>query len=244
LHVENCGFLSDCFYIPAPNLMKRTTNLTITVDDAGSGDLLFGVVIGAYRDETKQFCYNVIDVKYFQEGLFRKKEYLTETSKLVIQLLEKLQPTPHEEINFCQGYIFDEAVEDLRKTYGERIHRIRVIGETQRLVEIAYCDEIRNLGYEPLSERDEKRSKSFFHMMRWLSDNPSMMKYAKTGWPRLSRYRMFKPYAKKAERGTFEAVCADCGESCKVPFKPDDSRPVYCKACWSKRKSNRQKAVN
>jgi len=218
--------------------------LTITVDDAGSGDLLFGVVIGAYRDEPSSFCYDVVDVKFFQPALFRKKEYLTQTSKIVCQLLNRLQPKADEEIHFCQGYIFDEAVEDLRKTYGERIHRIRVVGEPQRLVEIAYLDEIRNLGYEPLQERDEKRAKNFFHMMRWLKSNPEMIKYAKTGWPRLSRYQMFKPYAQKVERGKFTAVCADCGEECEVPFKPDETRPVYCKACWAKRKSTRQKSPN
>ncbi|HTY76058.1 MAG TPA: hypothetical protein VMD05_10915, partial [Candidatus Nanoarchaeia archaeon] len=89
--------------------------MTITVDDAGSGDLLFGIVIGAYRDEPQQFCYDVIDVKYFQPALFRKKEYLTQASKVVTQLLNRLQPRPEEEINFCQGYIFDEAAEDLRE---------------------------------------------------------------------------------------------------------------------------------
>ena len=220
---------------------KGSSGLTITVDDAGSGDLLFGVVIGAYRDETQEFCYNVIDVKYFQPALFRKKEYLTQTYQVVCQLLKRLQPKPEEEIHFCQGYIFDEAVEELRKTYGERIHRIKVIGEPQRLVEIAYLDEIRNLGYEPLAERDEKRAKNFFHMMRWLKANPNMMQYAKTGWPRLARYRMFKPYEQKSERGKFAAVCADCGKECDVPFKPDAARPVYCKACWGRRKSLKPK---
>lgn len=218
--------------------------MTITVDDAGSGDLLYGVVIGAYRDEPQAFCYDVIDVKFFQLGLFRKKEYLTQTSKIVCQLLTRLQPTPQEEIHVCQGYIFDEAVEELRKTYGERIHRIKVIGEPQRLVEIAYLDEIRNLGYEPLPERDEKRAKNFFHMMRWLKSNPGMIKYAKTGWPRLSRYLMFKPYAEKIEKGKFPAICADCGEGCEVPFKPDGNRPVYCQNCWAKRKTSRQKPNN
>ncbi len=221
-------------------MKKGSSSLTITLDDAGSGDLLFGIVIGAYRDETQDFCYDVIDVKFFQPALFRKKEYLTQTSKIVCQLLNRLQPKEDEEIHICQGYIFDEAVEDLRKTYGDRIHRIKVIGEPQRLVEIAYLDEIRNLGYEPMAERDEKRAKNFFHMMRWLKANPNMMQYAKTGWPRLSRYQMFKPYAQKAEKGKFNVVCAECGKECVVPFKPDANRPVYCKTCWALRKSGRQ----
>ncbi|HTY76128.1 MAG TPA: CxxC-x17-CxxC domain-containing protein, partial [Candidatus Nanoarchaeia archaeon] len=128
----------------------------------------------------------------------------------------------------------------LRETFGERIHRIRVVGEPQRLVEIAYLDEIRNLGYEPLPERDEKRAKNFFHMMRWLQEHPDMIKYSKTGWPRLARYRMFKPYAQKTDRGKFETVCADCGKACVVPFKPVVGRPVYCKPCWAKHKQTRQ----
>ena len=103
-------------------------SLTVTVDDAGSGDLLFGIVIGAYREETSEFCYDVIDVKFFQPALFRKKEYLTQTTKIVKQLLDRLQPTQDEEINVCQGYIFDEAVEELREIYGDQIHLVRVVG--------------------------------------------------------------------------------------------------------------------
>lgn len=33
------------------------------------------------------------------------------------------------------------------------------MGEPQRLTEIAYLDEIRNLGYEPLRKRDGNRAK-------------------------------------------------------------------------------------
>ena len=47
------------------------------MDDAGSGDLLFGVVIGAYRDDTQEFKYDVIDVKFFQQ-IFPKKNTLLE----------------------------------------------------------------------------------------------------------------------------------------------------------------------
>jgi CxxC-x17-CxxC domain-containing protein len=211
--------------------------LTITVDDAGSGDLLFGVVVGAYREETAEFKYDLIDVKFYQDS-FSKKEYLQEASRVTAQLLEKLKVKPDEAIHICQGNIFDAAVVDLQKAYGEeRVCRVRVTGEAQRLVEIAYLDEIRNLGYEPLTEREANRAKSFFHMMNWLKANPAMLRYAKTGWPRLKRYRLFKPLQEEV----YSAVCSECGSPCEVPFKPEPNRPVYCQECWKKRKPPRRK---
>ncbi|MBI2547912.1 DNA-directed RNA polymerase [Candidatus Woesearchaeota archaeon] len=37
----------------------------------------------------------------------------------------------------------------------------------------------------------------------------------------------------------FKAVCAECQQSCEVPFEPKPGgRPVYCGACWSKRRNN------
>ena len=38
-------------------------------------------------------------------------------------------------------------------------------------------------------------------------------------------------------RPMYQAVCADCGKDCEVPFKPRGDRPVYCKECFTKRKS-------
>jgi CxxC-x17-CxxC domain-containing protein len=43
----------------------------------------------------------------------------------------------------------------------------------------------------------------------------------------------------RRERVLHKAVCADCKKDCEVPFKPTGERPVYCKECFSKRKSNR-----
>lgn len=218
--------------------------MTVIVDDAGSGDLLFGIVIGAYRPETTEFKYDIIDVKFFQPGIYCNKSYLTEASRITMQLLTSLKAKPDEEVHLCQGYIFDEAAVELKKTRDEKlVQRIRVIGEAQRLTEIAYLDEIRNLGYEPLAEREEKRAKSFFDMMRWLRSKPEMLAYAKTGWPRLKRYRLFKTLQEGEGEGDeeevtslHEAKCSECGAECEVPFKPDPHRPVYCKACWSKRR--------
>jgi len=47
--------------------------------------------------------------------------------------------------------------------------------------------------------------------------------------------------ARKAARGVggarqmYDAVCAECGNPCKVPFQPREDRPVYCSECFSKR---------
>jgi hypothetical protein len=112
--------------------------------------------------------------------------------------LGKLELKRDERIQICRGYIFDEAVNGLREMYGDnQIDRITVTGEPQRLTETAYLDEIRNLGYEPVKERDEKKAKSFFHMMNWLKKNPEKLIYAKTGWPRLQRYNLFRSYRQK-----------------------------------------------
>jgi CxxC-x17-CxxC domain-containing protein len=214
--------------------------VTIVIDDAGSGDLLFGVVIGAYRLETSEFTYRLVDVKFFQPALFKEKAYMQETTRVTSELVAALKLKPDEAVQMCQGNIFDEAAAELRKVYGEdRVQRIKVVGEPQRLTEIAYLDEIRNLGYEPLAEREAKRAKSFFHMMRWLTANSNMLCYAKTGWPRLARYRLFKSLQADS---LYTAVCSSCGSECTVPFKPDPDRPVYCKACWAKRRKRRKRA--
>jgi hypothetical protein len=167
--------------------------VTIIIDDAGSGDLLFGVVIGVFRSETGEFKYNIVEVNFFQPPKFRKKEYLNQASKIIFQLLNELKVKPGEQIQICRGYIFDKALLDLKKEYGEEnVHKVKVQGELQGLVETSYLDELRNLGYEPIKEREKKRAKSFFHMMRWVNKNPQKIEFVKTGWPRLLRYKIFK----------------------------------------------------
>ena len=112
------------------------------------------MIIGAFRCETQEFRYDILDVKYFRYPRFRSREYLKQASKIVSQLLGKLELKKGEQIQICKGYIFDEAVNDLKEMYGDnQIERITVTGEPQRLTEIAYLDEIRNLGYEPVKER-------------------------------------------------------------------------------------------
>jgi len=32
-----------------------------------------------------------------------------------------------------------------------------------------------------------------------------------------------------------EAICAECGQKCEVPFKPTGDKPVYCTNCFAKK---------
>jgi len=38
---------------------------------------------------------------------------------------------------------------------------------------------------------------------------------------------------RREPREMHKAVCAECGKECEVPFKPDGSKPVYCRECYS-----------
>jgi len=38
------------------------------------------------------------------------------------------------------------------------------------------------------------------------------------------------------ERQMFDAVCADCGNNCKVPFMPSSDKPVFCSNCFGSKK--------
>ena len=136
----------------------------------------------------------MIPVSYFQSPDFRRKLYLKKATELTLNLLNQMKLGPDEEIEICSSFLFDETREELTKKFGKERVKVSVIsGKAQDNVETAYLDEIRNLGYSPLADRDEKRARSFFHMLRWVKNDPTRLKLAKTGWPRLRRYIRLSP---------------------------------------------------
>ncbi|HVP40814.1 MAG TPA: CxxC-x17-CxxC domain-containing protein [Candidatus Krumholzibacteriaceae bacterium] len=40
------------------------------------------------------------------------------------------------------------------------------------------------------------------------------------------------------QKKMFEAKCSDCGQTAMVPFKPTAGKPVYCRTCFPKHRSN------
>src|SRR5262249_10958473 len=41
--------------------------------------------------------------------------------------------------------------------------------------------------------------------------------------------------ASRPQREMFDATCASCGAPARVPFRPANGRPVYCRECYSSR---------
>jgi hypothetical protein len=153
------------------------------------GDLLFGAIVGAHRTETDEFHYDIIPVSYFQKPDFRRKLYLKKATELTLRLLDEMKLGSDEVVEICSSFLFDETRPRLVEQFGEgRVKMSVITGKAQANVETAYLDEIRNLGYNPIPDRDEKRARSFYHMLRWVKSDPSRLKLAKTGWPKLKRY--------------------------------------------------------
>ena len=64
--------------------------------------------------------------------------------------------------------------------------------------------------------------------------------YAEKGFEnepfRCKECRAARKRARNPERELFDATCAACGGTAKVPFQPKDGRPVYCSECFAKMK--------
>ena len=65
--------------------------------------------------------------------------------------------------------------------------------------------------------------------------------YAEKGFQnepqRCKECRNARKNAAKAQREMFDAVCAECGKACKVPFNPTEGKAVYCSECYAARKA-------
>lgn len=52
---------------------------------------------------------------------------------------------------------------------------------------------------------------------------------------RCKKCRDAKRNAAKTPREFFTTICAECGGEAKVPFQPNNEKPVYCSECFAKK---------
>ena len=58
--------------------------------------------------------------------------------------------------------------------------------------------------------------------------------YREGGYDRGGRRDFDRP-----PREMHKVTCADCGKETEVPFKPDGTRPVYCRECYQNHRPKR-----
>lgn len=63
-----------------------------------------------------------------------------------------------------------------------------------------------------------------------------MGKFNESGFKKPFKPRSNDGFKKPFNREMHKAICAECGQECEVPFKPQEDRPVYCRECYSKKR--------
>jgi len=47
-----------------------------------------------------------------------------------------------------------------------------------------------------------------------------------------------RDFGQRSQMQMHEAICAECGQKCEVPFRPTGDKPVYCTDCFAKRQGS------
>lgn len=154
----------------------------IIIDDAGWGDLILGVVIGALELPAHRYMERRIPVAYFQPPRFERQEYLTKTVSIIHEIIEVMKADKTTRFQVCSGYILSEARRFLEEQ-GYLVETVEVTGELQRRVEqgfVRWCIEV---GVPPEVLFPESGKNRFLALVEWVAENPELREgIVKTGW--------------------------------------------------------------
>jgi len=151
----------------------------ILIDDAGWGDLILGVVIGALKPPDRRYMERRIPVSSFQPPHFENKRYLDDAVKIVEEIVEVMQPTRETRFRVCSGYVLSSIRRYLRSR-GFNVEEVEITGELQEMVERSYVRWCIEVGVPAERLHDERR---FWTLLEWVAEKPKIReKLVKTGW--------------------------------------------------------------
>ncbi|MEM2914034.1 MAG: hypothetical protein QXH91_01340, partial [Candidatus Bathyarchaeia archaeon] len=116
----------------------------ILIDDAGWGDLILGVVIGALKLPDRKYMERRIPVSSFQPPNFANKRYLDDAVRIAEEIVEAMQPDKETLFKVCSGYILSRVRKYLRSR-GFHVEEAAITGELQERVERSYikwCEKV------------------------------------------------------------------------------------------------------
>ncbi len=151
----------------------------ILIDDAGWGDLILGVVIGAIKPPDLRYMERRIPVSSFQPPNFENKQYLDDTVKIVDEIVDVMQPDMETNFKVCSGYVLSSIRRHLRRR-GFKVEEVEVIGELQEKVERSYIRWCKEMGVPAEILEDKRR---FWTFLKWVAERPWLREQlVKTGW--------------------------------------------------------------
>jgi hypothetical protein len=151
----------------------------MSIDAAGWGDLLLGVVIGAHKLPEHKFMDRRIPVSSFQDFNFKNKKYLDDAVKIVEEIVEVMRPDNETRIKVCPLYVLSSIYIYLEKR-GFHVERVETSGELRELVDRSYIRWCKEVGAPTLNLNQKNRFSLF---LKWIAENPSeRRKLVKTGW--------------------------------------------------------------
>lgn len=191
----------------------------IQIDDAGSGSLVGGTIIGILRVEDLDYHYEVIPVNLFTSPYFEEKKYTDYTVKIIIDGIKLLKIEKNEQIEICQGYMFDKARSYLLLN-GYNVISTKIGDPLQTIIEHCFLDYVIGLGI-PMDYLEYTKYPFHFHkMLKWVfSDLRYREKLCKTGWKSWKKYCniSLSHYTDFLVSGNYK--CLKCGNSIKTPCK-------------------------
>lgn len=189
----------------------------IQIDDAGSGSLIGGTMIGALRVESMDCYYDLIPLKYFKSPYFENKDYIKYSTKIVCDALAYLKPDKDEPIEICRGYIFDHARPCLT-SMGYNVIPSVIKNPLQDIIEREYFNYIISVGVPEDYLKYTRYPFHFHRLLKWvLADYKNRSRLCKTGWQSWKKYSSTRTisYTDYIYSGNY--CCLKCGASIDVP---------------------------
>jgi methionine synthase II (cobalamin-independent) len=114
----------------------------ILIDDAGWGDLILGVVIGALKRPAQRYIpisymERRIPVSSFQPPNFENKRYLDDAEKIAEEIVKVMQPDMETHFKVCSGYVLSRIQRHLQDK-GFNVEEVEITGKLQEMVERSY----------------------------------------------------------------------------------------------------------
>jgi len=161
------------------SLSRFIYDKVILIDDAGWGDLILGVVVGALKLPEHRYMERRIPVSAFQSPNFERKLYLDEAMRIAEEIVDVMQPDEKTYFKVCSGYILSRIREYLRQR-GFHVETVKIEGELQERVEKSYVDWCIEVGVPPEKLKDKRR---FYPLLEWVAEKIELReRLVKTGW--------------------------------------------------------------